>query len=161
MSPFVTILTCLQIRCLPDQNHPEGRCLNCQSSEKECIFTPIRQPLVPAQAVYRNSVDAGSPMAYPQIANTHGQPLPHQRSSYCNAFYSPLPRQRDPRYNTLYRNYPTLWAAESPTEEHRSAFQSTPEVEKHSSSTQNPQPPQESGTTPKSANPMDLRNILI
>ncbi|KAH8797248.1 hypothetical protein F5884DRAFT_864395 [Xylogone sp. PMI_703] len=77
-----------KIRCSGFEHNPEGKCLNCQRLELQCIFVPVSsksQAFVPAHVVYPNMsnmiVDTDGHlhlMAYPQptqLFGAHGQPL--------------------------------------------------------------------------------------
>ncbi|RKF72469.1 hypothetical protein GcM1_248188 [Golovinomyces cichoracearum] len=77
-----------KIRCSGFDHNPDGRCVNCQRFQQECIFTPVSsqaQAFVPAHAVYpsmRNmsiGPDGRPRPMYPPGAplfGAHGQPLP-------------------------------------------------------------------------------------
>ncbi|KAI6249396.1 hypothetical protein HI914_02827 [Erysiphe necator] len=86
-----------KIRCSGFDQNPDGRCLNCQRFQQECIFTPVSsqaQAFVPAHAVYPSMRNMGiGPDGRPRMLyqgaplyGAHGQPLPppviHQASSY-------------------------------------------------------------------------------
>ncbi|KAI1004390.1 hypothetical protein K3495_g3826 [Podosphaera aphanis] len=90
-----------KIRCSGFDQNPEGRCINCQRFQQECIFTPVSsqaQAFVPAHAVYpamRNIGPDGRPrLLYPQGAplyGAHGQPLPAPQAQQVTSYDYPAP----------------------------------------------------------------------
>ncbi|POS86481.1 hypothetical protein EPUL_004068 [Erysiphe pulchra] len=93
-----------KIRCSGFDQNPDGRCLNCQRFQQECIFTPVSsqaQAFVPAHAVYPSMRNMGiGPDGRPRMLyqgaplyGAHGQPLPppviHQASPYDYPIPSP------------------------------------------------------------------------
>ncbi|KAH8800620.1 hypothetical protein F5884DRAFT_530220 [Xylogone sp. PMI_703] len=95
-----------KIRCSGFEHNPEGRCLNCQRFQQQCIFAPVSsqsQAFVPAHVVYPGmcGMAVGSdgrlrPMPSPQpteLFGAHGQPLgtPPLQAAPCDDYPAPSP----------------------------------------------------------------------
>ncbi|KAH8597806.1 hypothetical protein B0O99DRAFT_684518 [Bisporella sp. PMI_857] len=108
-----------KIRCSGFEQNPEGRCVNCQRFQQECIFTPVSsqaQAFVPAHALYPNMRPGAPPgpgrtQGYPhgtQLYGAHGQPLgtiPYQNSGSAPHGGSPYSDYAQPSPTSSYSSY--------------------------------------------------------